>query len=111
MPSGLLDGRFDPNADLEFQLIDRFTNERQIVNDRALFSLKAGSKSLDQFGLLPSDIFITDFDGSFSLYASGQSLGLAAGATPADIDALDTGASRRVCPNQRQFRCLPSVPD
>jgi hypothetical protein len=59
--------------------------------DYALFSLSHGSATLAQWGLSPGDIFFTDFNGSFALYASAIDLGLnvAAGAIGSDnVDAL-----------------------
>jgi hypothetical protein len=59
--------------------------------DYALFSLSFGSVSLAQWGLSANDIFFTDFNGSFALYASAGELGLfAAAASPGhNVDALD----------------------
>ena len=44
--------------------------------DQALFSLAPGSPSLMLGGFSPGDVFRTSFGGSFSLYASAESLGL-----------------------------------
>jgi hypothetical protein len=59
-----------------------------------LFSLAPGSPSLGIFDnflgrfLSPADVFITDFDGTFAMYATAESLGL----NPAtdNIDGLDS---------------------
>jgi hypothetical protein len=56
--------------------------------DFALFSLRAGSPTLAFTGLSPGDVFITDFTGSFDIFAYGVELGLA----PMDeLDALTLG--------------------
>jgi hypothetical protein len=65
---------FDPNGDRDFEGIDMFHGGA--ATDLALFSLAPGSQTLNFFGLSPADIFITDFDGTFSLYATAESLGL-----------------------------------
>lgn len=62
--------------------------------DFALFSLAPGSFSLNNFGLSAGDVFFTDFQGSYALYADGTELGLnpSAFGPPAqseNIDALD----------------------
>jgi len=60
--------------------------------DEALFSLAPGSPTLSASGRSPADVFYTKFDGTHSLYASADELGLLA---CCNIDALDISAS---CP-------------
>jgi hypothetical protein len=83
---------FDPNIDGSFDGIDAFHGGN---SDLALFTLAPDSPSLTAyeaslatagFGratdmLSPSDVFITDFDGTFSLYATAETLGL----LPSDV--------------------------
>jgi len=60
--------------------------------DYALFSLSHGSASLINWGLSEADIFLTNFTGSFALYASAADLGLIGGPglEPGDnVDALE----------------------
>jgi hypothetical protein len=60
--------------------------------DYALFSLSHGSASLSLWNLTEADIFFTDFNGSFALYANAADLGLvgAAGLSAGDnVDALE----------------------
>lgn len=59
--------------------------------DFALFSLAHGSVSLAQWGLSEADVFFTDFNGSFWLYASSADLGLVGPPQPGkdNVDALD----------------------
>lgn len=78
---------FDPNIDGSFDGIDAFHGGQ---SDLALFTLAPGSPSLTAyeaslatagFGrptdmLSTADVFITDFDGTFSLYSTAESLGL-----------------------------------
>ncbi|MDW8261043.1 MAG: hypothetical protein RMJ35_00815 [Phycisphaerales bacterium] len=64
---------FDPNDGSLFEGIDLFNGG---LSDVALFSLAPGSLTLLQFGLSPADLFITDFDGTFTLYATAEGLGL-----------------------------------
>ena len=88
---------FDPNINDSFDGIDAFHGGN---SDLAVFTMAPGSPSLTayeaslatagfgRFGdmLSPSDVFITDFDGTFSLYATAESLGL----LPSDvIEGLD----------------------
>jgi len=64
----------------------------QAQTDYALFSLGPGSISLAQWGLSAADVFFTDFNGSFALYASALDLGLVGipGFDLGDnVDALD----------------------
>ncbi len=91
---------FDPNIDDSFDGIDAFHGGS---SDLALFTLAPGSPSLTayeaslnavDFGrasdiLSPSDVFITDFDGTFTLFSTAESLGL----LPSDvIQGLDVVA-------------------
>jgi hypothetical protein len=69
-----LGGAFDSNPGRDFKGIDMFHGGS--ATDLALFSLAPGSQALNYFGLSPADIFITDFDGTFALWASAESLGL-----------------------------------
>lgn len=59
--------------------------------DYALFSLAPGSPSLFQWGLDPGDVFFTDFNGTFGLYAPAPLLGLipAPAGPPGSNDNLD----------------------
>ena len=60
--------------------------------DYALFSLSHGSASLNMYQLSEADIFLTNFTGSFALYASAADLGLIGGPGlyPGDnVDALE----------------------
>lgn len=76
---------FDPNDDLDFEGIDMFNGRP--ATDLAIFSLAPGSETLRGFSLSPADLFITDFDGTFTLYASASDMGLLPGD---NIDGLDT---------------------
>jgi hypothetical protein len=82
----LMDARFDPNPMAEFEGIDAFKKGAGRT-DLALFSLAPNSPSLAAFGLSAADIFITDFDGTFSLFGSAESLGLA---MADNVDGLDS---------------------
>jgi hypothetical protein len=68
--------------------------------DYALFSLAPGSLSLAQWQLDAADVFFTDFQGNFWLYAPAGSLGLRSlpggesGHGGDNVDALE----RRACP-------------
>ncbi len=83
----------DPTANFDSPTylagIDIFAGMRA---DTVLFSLARGSNSLSIMdvalgrNLSPADIFISDFDGSFRLYASAESLGLL---VADNIDGLD----------------------
>ena len=74
---------YAPNEDGSFDGIDDFHGGS---SDVALFTLAPGSPSLIDFDaalasdglpdLTPSDVFITDFDGTFGLFANNDSLGL-----------------------------------
>ncbi len=86
----LIGGRFDPNPFENFGRIDFTFN-----NDLIVFSLAPGSPTLALMSgflgraLSAADLFISDFDGSFTLWASAESLGL----RPQDnIDGLDITA-------------------
>ena len=60
--------------------------------DYALFSLSHGSASLNMYQLSEADIFLTNFTGSFALYAGAADLGLIGGPGeyPGDnVDALE----------------------
>jgi hypothetical protein len=58
--------------------------------DYALFSLSHGSSALATYGLSPGDIFFTDFNGTFALYATAADLGLIRMVGKSDnIDALE----------------------
>lgn len=78
---------FDPNDDGLFKGIDMFGGSAP--TDLALFSLTPDSATLSFFGLSPADIFITDFDGTFTLFATAESLGLQ---FSDNIDGLDSVA-------------------
>ena len=75
---------FDPNPSGLFSGIDFFwgLNESDIM----LFSLAPGSPALALYGLSPGDVFITDFDGTFTMFGSCESLGLG---FDDNIDGLD----------------------
>jgi hypothetical protein len=70
---------FDPNIDGMFDNIDPFHGN---ISDLALFTLGPGSPDLGIFDpvigatLSSADVFVTDFDGTFSLYDTAESLGL-----------------------------------
>lgn len=87
---GLIAGRYDQNQNEDYRNITFGYN-----NDLMIFSLAPGSASLlltDNFlgrRLSAADLFITDFDGTFSLWASAESLGLRPGD---NIDGLDVTA-------------------
>ncbi len=84
--------------------------------DCALFSLSYGSASLGQpvpggFPLNPGDIFFTDFNGSFALYATAAEVGLAASPfypqEPGDnVDSLEV-----LCPGDANLDGLVNVGD
>jgi hypothetical protein len=84
-------GSFQPYGGLlqDFGGIDIFAGFNA---DTMLFSLAPGSAALAIFdailgrNLSAVDIFITDFDGTFQLYAAAESLGLRAGD---NVDGLD----------------------
>lgn len=76
---------FDPNDDRDFEGIDMFNGEAP--TDLALFSLAPGSETLRVFSLSAADLFITDFDGTFTLFATAENLGLN---FTDNIDGLDT---------------------
>lgn len=78
---------YDPNPERDFKGIDWFNGGEP--TDLALFSLSPDSLTLQgifDHELSPSDLFITDFDGTFSLYATSESLGLF---FDDNLDALD----------------------
>ncbi|MBL9001074.1 MAG: hypothetical protein JNK25_08055 [Phycisphaerae bacterium] len=87
----LQDGRFDTNVDDGFDGIDPFKSGG--AADMMIFSLARNSPSLAAlthwFGrrLSAADLFITDFDGTFALYATAESLGL--NPSVDNIDGLD----------------------
>ena len=81
--NSLMDGIFDPNYLFDFSGIDLFQG---FDSDVAIFSLAPGSSKLQQYNLSAADLFITDFDGTFALYATAESMGLAFGD---NIDGLD----------------------
>jgi hypothetical protein len=65
--------------------------------DYALFSLSNGSPSLVINALNQGDVFFTDFNGTFALFADAQDLGLlpAPGAPIGDnVDALEVTEER-----------------
>jgi hypothetical protein len=78
--------------------------------DYALFSLAPGSVSLAQYGLDAADVFFTDFQGNFWLYAPAVSLGLRSlpGGEPGhngdNVDALDPPLEP--CPEDCDFATL-----
>jgi hypothetical protein len=78
--------------------------------DYALFSLAPGSMSLAQYGLDAADVFFTDFQGNFWLYAPAGSLGLRSlpGGEPGhngdNVDALDPPFEP--CPEDCDFLTL-----
>ncbi len=77
------DFRFDPNSGATFEGIDwNFGFD----TDLAMFSLGLRSPTLAQYNLSPADLFISDFDGTFALAVSAESLGLQ---FFDDLDALD----------------------
>ncbi len=76
---------FDPNDDADFLGIDAFISG--VMTDLALFSLTPDSATLQALGLSAADIFITDFDGTFTLFASAESLGLR---FEDNVDGLDS---------------------
>ena len=78
---------FDPNEDALFLGIDEFPCAGLPQTDLALFCLGPDSPSLGALGLSAADVFITDFDGTFTLYASAESLGLY---FEDNIDGLDS---------------------
>ena len=59
--------------------------------DVALFSLQADSPTLTALGFHPGDVFITNFNGSFSLYADNLALGLD---NDDELNALDIKPER-----------------
>lgn len=77
------DARFDPNPLSGFLGIDWTFG---LDSDLAMFSLGSRSPTLSQFGLSTADLFITDFDGTFTFAISAESMGLN---FFDDIDALD----------------------
>jgi hypothetical protein len=79
---------FDHNFTGEFRGIDMF--QGQAASDLALFSLARGSPTLQALRLSAADIFITDFDGTFTLFASAESLGLR---FDDNVDGLDSIAT------------------
>ena len=72
-------GNFDDNLFGNFKGVDSFNGGG---SDYDLFSLAPGSPDLNIFDpvigrdLSAADIFVSDFDGSFALYATAESLGL-----------------------------------
>lgn len=88
----VIGSRFNPNQDERFDGIDFLGNDADLV----IFSLARNSQIINVLGnipglgrfLSPADLFISDFDGTFCLYATAESLGL----DPAqdNIDGLDT---------------------
>lgn len=95
MMTSLIDSRFDENADESFGRISFPDGSGAIGNDVLLFSLAPGSPSLALMSaflgrqLSAADVFVSDLDGTFTLYASAESLGLLAGD---NIDGLDITA-------------------
>ena len=87
-PEELIDGRYVPGGGLFG--IDSFGG---LSADAMLFSLSRGSPTLDIFDpvlgrkLSAADVFVTDFDGTFAMFSSAESLGLYAQSD--NIDALD----------------------
>lgn len=68
--------------------VDGIPTQAQPGVDFALFSLRAGSVTLAMTGMTPGDVFITDFNGKFDIFAYSIELGLG----PADeLDALTLG--------------------
>jgi len=76
LPNGDGAKTYDPSD--AFAGIDAFLAppDAPPVSDLALFSLTPGSPSLFALGLSPADVFITDFDGTWALFGSAESLGL-----------------------------------
>ncbi|MBL8701382.1 MAG: hypothetical protein JNK67_23595 [Alphaproteobacteria bacterium] len=96
-PAFLLGGRYGPNFTDGFDGIDFIQGHG--LSDSMLFSLARGSPTLGIFDpflgrlLSPADVFITDFDFTFSLWASAESLGLDPFID--NIDGLDVIAGSR----------------
>ncbi|MGD0770354.1 MAG: PEP-CTERM sorting domain-containing protein [Tepidisphaeraceae bacterium] len=73
-------GNFDANKYGDFLDVNAFNGGT--ATDYDLFTLARGSPDLNIFDpvigrtLSPADVFVSDFDGTFSLYATAQSLGL-----------------------------------
>ncbi len=84
------ESRFDVNTDDLFLGIDW---NYGLDSDLAMFSLASRSPSLGQFGLSTADLFITDFDGTFTFAISAESLGLK---FFDDLDALDNLVVRTI---------------
>jgi hypothetical protein len=78
------DFRYDPNPSGGFLGIDFAL--LGLDSDLAMFSLASRSPTLSQYGLSTADLFITDFDGTFTFAISAESLGLA---FADNVDALD----------------------
>jgi hypothetical protein len=72
-------GNFDENTFGDFAGVDPFNGGS---SDYGLFTLARGSPDLSIFDpvigrdLSSADVFVTDFDGSFALYSTAESLGL-----------------------------------
>lgn len=65
------------------------------MTDLALFSLTPDSPSLPPLGLSAADLFVTDFDGTWTLFSSAGGLGLYGAIfnnpfTGDNLDALDS---------------------
>ena len=75
-------GNFDENSFGDFEGVDAFNGG---ISDYDLFTLARGSPDLNIFDpsigrdLSAADVFVSDFDGTFALYATAESLGLNAG--------------------------------
>jgi len=75
--------RYDPNTNGAFAGIDWGFG---LDSDLVMFSLGFRSPTLAQYNLSPADLFITDFDGTFTLAVTAESLGLK---FFDNVDALD----------------------
>ena len=67
--------------------------------DYALFSLSAGSQSLQTHGLTAADIFFTDFRQSFATYATDADLGLLGTVGPAELGGGGSGSGSAASDN------------
>ncbi len=96
-PNDIIDDRYIPGGGLF--TIDSFAG---LPSDTMMFSLSRGSPTLDIFDpflgrkLSAADVFVTDFDGTFAMFSSAESLGL--NPLMDNIDALD-GAKHIPEPN------------